>query len=42
MMLYSKWAQKEHSTAVQITVILLAGVIILILLPYMIVVKGTA
>jgi protein-S-isoprenylcysteine O-methyltransferase Ste14 len=42
MSLYSKWAQKKHSTAVYIAALLLAGVVFLFLLPYVIVVVGPA
>ena len=38
MSLYSKWAQKEHSFGTRIAALLPAGVIFLILLPYVIIV----
>jgi len=42
MSLYSKWAQKEHGTAVYIAALLVAGVVFLFLLPYVIVVVAPA
>ena len=38
MSLYSKWAQKEHPEPVRIAAMLLAGVVFLILIPYVIIV----
>jgi protein-S-isoprenylcysteine O-methyltransferase Ste14 len=40
MKLYSKWAQKEHSFGTRIAALVPAGVIFLILLPYVIIVIG--
>jgi len=40
MKLYSKWAQKEHSSGTKIAALLPAGVIFLILFPYVIIVVG--
>jgi len=38
MSLYSKWAQKEHPEPVRIAAMLVAGVVFLILVPYVIIV----
>ena len=42
MNLYTKWAQKEHSAGTRIAATLMAGVIFVILLPYVVIVVGPA